>query len=169
MNFKSIDPSSEEINRLLEWDALGVPRWRIKTCRKVKVGSIAGSLDETGYRRIGFGGRVYRANRLHYIAVHGSIPEGYMVDHSNNISSDDRIENLRLATDSQNRTNARIRSNNTTGHKGVNVNKKTGKIRAYINIDGKQVHLGMFESVEEASKAYQKASEEHHREFGRIA
>lgn len=80
--------------------------------------------------------------------------EGFQTDHINRNKLDNRRENLRYATPSQNRMNRVIQPNNTSGYKGVSFNIANGKYRAYI---GKpQKHLGFFKTAEEAALAYNK-------------
>lgn len=75
---------------------------------------------------------------------------GLEVDHINGERSDNRLCNLRLATKSQNRKNRRANANTATGVKGVTVEGK--KFRASIYCDKKELHLGMYDTLEEAAK-----------------
>lgn len=90
------------------------------------------------------------------------------VDHINGNGLDNRRQNLRLATVSQNLRNQRTSSQNTSGQKGVGWHKQRQKWRAYIKVHGVSHHLGLFDSKDEAADAYAKASAELHGEFGRI-
>lgn len=76
-----------------------------------------------------------------------------MVDHINCNKSDNRLENLRFATGSENQQNRVLNLNNTSGVKGVNFDRKSGKWLARIQIDGIRVHLGLFNTKEEAARA----------------
>lgn len=82
-----------------------------------------------------------------------------MVDHINRNKQDNRVENLRLLSCSLNGINANTYSHNTTGKKGVSVSQKGSvkKFRARITVDGKCMHLGYFETVEDAHKAREAA------------
>ncbi len=90
------------------------------------------------------------------------------IDHINGNKSDNRIDNLRLATFSENSWNAEKRSDNTSGHKGVSFDKRRGVWVAYINAYGKRKHLGRFYLIEDAYKAYEKASIDIHGEFSSV-
>lgn len=90
------------------------------------------------------------------------------IDHINGNKSDNRIDNLRLATCSENSWNAEKRSDNTSGYKGVSFDKSRGLWAAYINAYGKRKHLGRFRLIEDAHMAYEKASIEMHGDFSSI-
>lgn len=89
------------------------------------------------------------------------------VDHINGNGLDNRRCNLRLATQEQNQHNAKRRRDNTSGYKGVNFHKGSGKWAARIQAYNKRVHLGHFNSPEEAFVAYKTAAKLYHKEFSR--
>jgi hypothetical protein len=94
-------------------------------------------------------------------------PEGLQIDHIDGDGLNNRRYNLRVATCAQNNLNTRRRCNNKSGFKGVSWDRDRGKFRAYIKINNKQTHLGMFTSPEEAHAAYCLASQKYHGQFGR--
>lgn len=83
-----------------------------------------------------------------------------LVDHKNHDTLDNRKENLRKATHSQNSCNRR-----SNILKGVSWHKKAAKWRCYIKINGKQIHLGLFTDKPEASKTYNEAACQYFGEF----
>ena len=87
-------------------------------------------------------------------------------DHINHDTLDNRDENLRIATNSENTRNRRFRQINNAGLKGVRVlpNRKNG-YQARITVDGKILNLGVFDSAEKAHKAYCEAAAIHHGQF----
>lgn len=91
-----------------------------------------------------------------------------LVDHRNMNGLDNQRDNLRLATNRQNLANAPTRKNNTSGYKGVVWLKRDRKWRAEIRIDGKQTHLGVFDNIEDAYKAYCDKAIEIYGEFARL-
>jgi hypothetical protein len=97
--------------------------------------------------------------------IFGRVPDGMTVDHINGNSLDNRRENLRLATRFQNGQNRAAPANNTSGYKGVHWLKSAQKWQARIKVEGKRIHLGVFENPEDAFKAYCRAAELHHGEF----
>ena len=103
------------------------------------------------------------------IAMHRAIlnaPDGLQVDHINHHSLDNRRSNLRLCTQSQNNMNQRRNKRNTSGYKGAYWHAPSHKWAAKIQVDGRSIWLGCFDSVEDAAKAYREASAQYHGAFG---
>lgn len=90
------------------------------------------------------------------------------VDHINGDGLDNRRGNLRIATPAQNMMNAKRRTDNTSGYKGVSLQKNTGKWSAQVWVNGKKRRLGYFNTPELAYEAYCKAAKEYYGEFARL-
>lgn len=115
-------------------------------------GTIAGTLNEKGYRCIVIDSRRYRAHRLAWLYVHGAWPADE-IDHIDGDRDNNRIGNLREAGRSENLQNQRkAQKRNKTGLLGVS--PRRGRHRATIVINGKQEHIGDFDSEIEAHNAY---------------
>ena len=113
----------------------------------------------TFYIRIRINKRIYYSHRLAWLYMTGSFPEsGLQIDHIHGNGLNNRFANLRVVTNRQNTTNSRVYKSNQLGIRGVD--KFAGRYRATIQKDGKGLHLGYFDTPEEASVAYQKAAEE---------
>jgi len=112
--------------------------------------------DRNGYIVVGIDGKLYREHRLIWLHHYGKFPESDL-DHINCIKDDNRIENLREATKSQNKQNSLIYKNNKCGVKGVWLHKQTKKWCASISVNGKNKHIGSYKSLEEAEAAYKAA------------
>lgn len=119
-----------------------------------------------GYLTIRLDRRLYQAHRLAWLLSHGSDPV-LGIDHIDGNPSNNRIANLRLATQSQQRFNARGRFRSHTGVKGVTLNGRSNGFDARITIDGKTQYLGHFSTVEEAAEARRKAADALHGKFVR--
>lgn len=129
---------------------------------KTKKGSIAGTKHHKGYIIIAIDGKTHRAHRLAWLYVYGKFPEKYL-DHINEVKDDNRIVNLRLATNQENQHNiSNPRVSNTSGYVGVSWHKRYDKWIARIKINGKKKHLGYFDTAEQASKAYLEAKRKLH-------
>ncbi len=95
-------------------------------------------------------------------------PKGFHVDHINLDTLDNRRENLRVATNSQNQYNKPLQKNNTSGYKGVTYFKQFGKWVARIRVNNKSIYLGVFDTPEAAADARKIAAIELHGEFARF-
>lgn len=147
----------------------GIFTWKVdrgSAVSKVAAGSIAGCSNPSGYLMIGMNGRTISGQRLAFAFTYGYFPKE--VDHINGNPSDNRICNLRAATHQQNIANGKRRINNTSGKKGVHKHFD-GRWRARITVDYKTIHLGLFDSVDDAHAAYMHAAKQHYGEFARSA
>jgi len=120
--------------------------------------------EQLRYYVLGVRKRVYRAHRLAWLYVYGEWPDGE-IDHINLNGLDNRIANLRLATPTQNSCNRGLRKDNTSGIKGVSWNKRDRKWLAHITVNGKQHHLGVFDTKAEAKAVRDEAAARMHGEF----
>jgi len=96
---------------------------------------------------------------------------GMQIDHINGDPTDNRKCNLRECTQSQNNANSKIRSDNTSGYKGVILDKRAVK-KGYRNVwlarirpQGKLIHIGAFETRKQAYRAYCEKAKEYYGEF----
>ena len=119
-----------------------------------------------GYLNVYFGGKTYKAHIVSWAIYHGRYPKN-LLDHINGNKTDNRIENLREANAYQNTRNAKRRSDNTSGIKGVYFHSQSGKWTACIRTGGRQITLGRFSDINEAAKVRKEAAEKFHKEFAR--
>lgn len=91
------------------------------------------------------------------------------IDHKDGNPANNRWDNLREATDSQNLANSKLAKNNTSGAKGVWLEKATGRWNSYITVRGKRIYLGTYDTVAEAGAAYEASARLHFGEFARAA
>lgn len=162
---ENADVSVGRLREVLDYDPKsGALIWRLATSSRNPVGSVAGVAANTGYRFVTVDGRKYLAHRLAWLHVNGVWPTGDL-DHINRNRDDNRIENLRPASRSENMSNGVMRRDNKSGVKGVTWHAGSSKWRAVIQKNGKQIQIGMFDDIEEAAAAYKAAAERFHGEY----
>lgn len=112
-------------------------------------------------------GQHWCLHKLIYFYHHGVVPK--QLDHINRDSADNRIENLRVATASQNSCNRRLFSNSKSGCKGVTWNKRIKKWQSYVSLKSKIKHLGYFDDLELADLVSTEARELYHGKYANHA
>lgn len=130
---------------------------------KTPIGSLAGTISKRGYVHIQYMRKIYKAHRLIYLMFHGETFD--VIDHVNGNTSDNRIENLRVASTSENQRNAKIRKDNSSGVKNVSWHKRIGKWGVQLNIDKKIKHFGYYEDLELAELIAMEARNKFHNNF----
>jgi hypothetical protein len=143
----------------------GVLYRKKQTSSNAKIGDVAGTTRQDGYRHINLHGKFYLVHRLIFLMHHGFLPK--VIDHIDGNSLNNRIENLRVATKSQNCQNARIRRNNTSGIKNVHFNKQSNKWQVSISINQKWKHVGYYQDLELAELVATEARDKYHGGFAR--
>lgn len=115
-----------------------------------------------GRKVIRIDGRNYCTNRLAWLYMNGAWPAG-VVDHIDTDASNDAWLNLRDITQNANMQNQRRPpAHNTTGFLGVSFSKPCGRFRAYIKLNKKHIHLGLFDTALAAHLAYVEAKRRLH-------
>ena len=161
-------------NRVIELfdydDDTGLLRWKVRIAQRIHIGDVAGSTTGRGYRDVEIEGKTYRLHRVIWFWKTGNWPE-HQIDHEDTNKTNNRWKNLRPATNSKNQANVSLKSNNTSGVKGVYRKKwrKKFKWAAIIGVNGKRIHLGYRDTIEEAGELYADAARKHFGEFARCS
>ena len=146
----------------------GIVRWRTALSARTVVGAKVGWANNQGYLKFKIGTTPYFLSRAIWAYVYGYWPSR-LVDHKNGVRTDNRLTNLRLATNTQNARNGKVRRD---GLKGATWSYAADKWAAQIGSkeNGRKVnnHLGLFDTEEAAHLAYCKAAAEMHGEYARF-
>lgn len=139
-------PSQSELLSLFDYRD-GVLYWKTSTSTKIKVGSKAGSFCKTlKYCNVKINKHKYRTHRIIWKMLKGYDP--VELDHINRIKHDNRIENLREVTGSQNQYNKGASKNTKSGVKGLSFDTLSKKWRVRIYVEKKEMYFGMYEDFE---------------------
>ena len=139
--------------------------WKVNKGGKAKVGTIAGNRINFQYIQVVVDRKTYYLHRLIFIYHHGHCP--VILDHVDGDQANNRIENLREATSSQNQMNARINKNNSTGMKNVQWNLEANKYRVELAVNGKNKFIGYYNDPELAELVAIEARDKYHGRFAR--
>lgn len=140
--------------------------WTFRNWIKRHLGKEAGHQDKRNGRwHVKIQGVILFRYHIVWAIHHGYWPD--QLDHADLDTMNDRIENLRECTDTQNQANRRKSKANTSGFKGVSWNRGRGKWMAMISRNCRNKNLGYFDTPEEAYQAYLKAAREQWGEFHR--
>lgn len=156
----------DELKSLLSCDLeTGAIHWIAKGKGMIKK-KAAGTLLHSGYLGICIGPKRWQAHRIAWALHHGEWPKD-QIDHINGIKTDNRICNLREATNSQNGKNLGLSKANKSGVKGVSFENYTQKWKASIKVESKTISLGRFNSIEDAAIARKLAEQHYFKEWNR--
>lgn len=176
-------PSLERLRELFDYDPeTGELRWRVQSGEGRSVfgfnnkcgGKIAGTVGVKGYLIIGIrysgasAATYYLAHRIIWKLMTGDDPAD-QVDHEDTNKLNNRWRNLRPAENGPNIQNSRLRKDNTSGAKGVQLRVRGNyrRWRAIITANKKSTILGDFKTFEEAVAARAQAAERLHGQFAR--
>ena len=154
------DLTVDLLNELFEYGKeTGKLYWKV-TRQRGNVGDEVGCDNGRGYLVTRINNKNYKVHRVIFLMHKGYLPK--TLDHVNGDRADNRIENLRAVTRSQNQHNRKLNKNNTSGYKGVSFDARLKLWKASICLEGKRIHLGSYKTLEEADSVVRKAREELH-------
>lgn len=158
--------TADRLREIVNYDPdTGVFQWKHSHYR-MRPDRTLGSPDRDGYLQARVENTTQKLHRLAWLYVHGRWPAKW-IDHVNGNPGDNRITNLREATISENHRNRRPYG--SSGFKGVCWNALRHKWQASIKFGERNTYLGLFETAEEAHRAYCEAARQHFGEFARMS
>lgn len=144
------DLTAERLHELLDYDPLtGIFIWTTTRSGMAVRGSIAGTVGRQGHRRIAIDDVRYMAHRLAWLYVHGTWPPSDL-DHENQDPDDNRIDNLRPATSTENRENVTPAQRNNRVSRVRNVYPARDKWKVMIMSGGVSNYFGIYPTIAEA-------------------
>lgn len=156
--------SQEVVKELFDYHEDGFLVWKKQISIRSPIGKIVGpdSFYKQGYRKCRIDGKTYKQHSLIFLWHHGYLPE--TVDHKDTDRANNKIENLRAATQRQQCMN-RSKLKDKILPKGVY--QKGKKVCAIIRVHQKNIWLGTYKEVSDAHEAYKQAAIKHFGEFAR--
>jgi hypothetical protein len=139
----------------------GALYWKIKPCRRDPIGTKAGHFDLVrGYTSINYQRKRYYLHRIIFLMQHGFLPAE--IDHIDGNKTNNKIENLRACSHSENGFNKAAQSNSKSGVKNVSWSKIRNKWIVFIKSNNKQKNIGGFDDLELAELVAIMAREKYH-------
>lgn len=129
----------------------GVMTWRISLSNRPAGSLVGGRINNRGYLRVAWRGKLYTQHRVAWFLVYKRWPK-HEIDHINGERADNRLANLREATAGENKRNHRQQAG-CSGYIGVWPRTKASGFMACIQINGKKKYLGRFDTAEQAARA----------------
>jgi hypothetical protein len=156
--------TKEYLNELFEYRD-GELYWKRKTSNRDNIGQKAGTLNQRGYIKTGINKKIYSNHRLIFMMFNGFLPK--LLDHIDGNKLNNRIENLREATNGENKQNSKLNKNSSSGVKGVHWNSREKKWQVRVQVGKKRMSFGYFKDLELADLVAQEARNKYHQEFAR--
>lgn len=156
--------TQELVRHLFNYEG-GILTWKNPTSPRFKPGDVAGTVNCDGYSHVMINRKIYKSHRLIYLYHYGNLPD--YLDHIDGNRSNNKVENLRECTTSQNNCNAGLSNKNTSGAKGVSWHKHNKKWQVQIKLNKKLKHIGYFDDFELAELVAIEARNKYYKEFAR--
>jgi hypothetical protein len=151
------------INEYLSLEDGGILTWKKSPHPRIAIGTPAGRSPKGCHLQVTLKRKAYGYHRIVYYLAYGVDTIGYEIDHINQDPSDNRPENLRIASSGQNKWNTTKRNKTNTGHRGIR-KRFWGVSYRWEVVVGKE-YVGSFESMEEAVAAWEETARQRAGDF----
>lgn len=160
--------TQELVKELFGYHSDGHLIWKkLAIKNQIKIGSVAGHVNKAqGYYMVGIKNKEYKVSRIIFLYHNGWLPR--IVDHKDRDVSNNKIENLRPATDTQNSSNRTSAKGSSSQYLGVSWYKYTNRWFASISSNHKVTRLGYFFCEKQAALAYNRMAVKLHGEFANL-
>ena len=156
--------TQDYLNQIFEYKD-GILYWKVdRKPNKIK-GKAAGCLDGKGYLQVKINNILHKNHRIIYLMKNGNLPKN--LDHIDGNPLNNKIENLRPCTISQNTMNSKISARNKSGIKGVEWHKRLKKWVVRIQVDGIRKYFGSYNDIDYAKFVADAMRYKYHKEFSR--
>ena len=153
--------TADRVRELFDYDAAtGSLTWRVTRGGTARAGSAAGGVNGNGYLVVKIHQRSYLNHRIAWFWSYGEWPLD-QIDHINRDRLDNRLDNLRPASNTENRRNSSVNRNNNSGIPGVSFLGRLGKWQANIRVNRKLLYLGVFATQSDAAEVRRAAEIQH--------
>lgn len=119
--------------------------WKVSK-RGIKKNKPAGTINLHRYWQTQIDGKIYKNHRLIFLMFYGWLPD--QIDHIDRNSLNNKIENLRQATNAENQKNSKVKVTSTSGIKNVRWEKRRSRWLVRLKVNGQEKHIGYFKDVE---------------------
>jgi hypothetical protein len=143
----------------------GVLYWKNRAANLKHYDNQVGHLEKTGYYRTCFKNKRILNHRIIFLMFYGYMPP--LIDHIDGNKLNNKIENLREATKSQNSINKKTRCDSLTGIKGVILYKRNNKYAVKVSVNKKPKHFGYFDDIEMAELVAIEVRDKYHGKFAK--
>jgi hypothetical protein len=159
--------TQSELKEVLSYDKeTGLFTWIKKLGVRTIIGDVISAINNSGYIHVQINKKKYLGHRLVWLYEFGEFPIEF-IDHVDGNRANNRLSNLREASNSQNMMNRKVNTNSKLKTKGVCFHKKLNKFQVACQKNGKRIFLGTFDNLVDAKNAYISFAMKAHGEFYR--